>query len=92
MDLGVVINSNLKWDDQVNQAMLKATSILGKLKRTICRLERPVTSQTTYVRPHLEYCSSSCNPYNEPRRANLVLTTLEISRKKGELIQFFKIL
>ena len=27
-DLGVVVNNKLKWDDQVYQARLKATSIL----------------------------------------------------------------
>ena len=33
-DLGVIVNSKLKWDDQDNQAFLKATSVLGMLKRT----------------------------------------------------------
>ena len=31
-DLGVIMNSKLKWDDQVNQAALKATSVLGMLE------------------------------------------------------------
>ena len=33
-DLGVIINSKLKWNEQVDQATLKANSVLGMLKRT----------------------------------------------------------
>ena len=59
-DLGVYINSKLKWDDQVDQASLKATSVLGMLKRTFVHRNARllVKLYTTYVRPHLEYCSS----------------------------------
>jgi hypothetical protein len=37
-DLGMIVNSKLKWDDQVNQAALKATSVLGMLKRTFVQI------------------------------------------------------
>ena len=33
-DLWVIVNIKLKWDHQVIQAVLKATSFLGMLKRT----------------------------------------------------------
>ena len=66
-DLGVYINSKLKWDDQVDQASLKATSVLGMLKRTFVHWNARllVKLYTTYVRPHLEYCSSVWNPYRK---------------------------
>ena len=34
-DLGVYINSKLKWDDQIDQVSLKATFLLGMLKQTV---------------------------------------------------------
>ena len=37
-DLGLLINSKLKWDDQVDQAALKTTSVLGLLKQTVVHL------------------------------------------------------
>ena len=68
-DLGVYINSKLKWDDQVDQASLKATSVLGMLKRTFVywNARLLVKSYTTCVKPHLEYCSSVWNPYRKKR-------------------------
>ena len=33
-DLGIYINSNVKWADQINKATNKAYSVLGTLKRT----------------------------------------------------------
>ena len=59
-DLEVYINSKLKWDYQFDQASLKATSVLGMLKRTFIHLNARFLLKlySTYVRPHLEYCSS----------------------------------
>ena len=66
-DLGVVINNKLKWDDQVDQATLKATAVLGMLKRTFVHWNAQMFIRLfdTYVRPHLEYCSSVWNPYRK---------------------------
>ena len=66
-DLGVIVNSKLKWDDQVNQAALKATSVLGMLKRTFVHWSADLFLRLypTYVRPHLEYCSTVWNPYKK---------------------------
>ena len=119
-DLGVVINNKLKWDDQVDQATLKANSVLGTLKRTFVHWNARVLIKlfTTYVRHHIEYWSSVWNPYRkkdikkleqvqrratklvhelrhlnyESRLVNLGMTTLEVRRERGDLIQFFKIL
>ena len=56
-DIGVVINTKLKCDDQVDQAKLKANSVLGMLKRTFVHWNARILIKlfTTYVRPHLEY-------------------------------------
>ena len=63
----LVVNCKLKWDDLVDQATLKATSILVILKRTFVHWNARLLLKlfTTYVRPHLEYFSSVCNPYRK---------------------------
>ena len=84
-DLGVYINSKLKWDDQVDQASLKATSVLGMLKRTFVHWNARllVKLYTTYIRPHLEYCSSVWNPYRKKDIKKLE----QVQRKATKLYQ-----
>ena len=57
-DLGVIIYSKLKWNEQVY-------SVLGMLKRSFVHWNAQLLVKlfTTCVRPHLEYCSSVWNPY-----------------------------
>ena len=66
-DLGVLINSKLKCDDQMDQAALKATSVLDIFKRTFVHWNASllVKLYRTYVWPHLEYCSLLWNPYRK---------------------------
>ena len=60
------MNSKLKWDDQVNHAAFKATSVLGMLNRTFVHwiADLFLRLYPTYVRPHLEYYSSVWKPPN----------------------------
>jgi hypothetical protein len=64
-DLGVVLNNKLKWNDHIDQAVLKANSVIGMLKRSFkfwnCRIFKQL--YTSLVRPHLEYCSAVWNPH-----------------------------
>ena len=64
-DLGVVLNNKLKWNDHVDQLILKANSVIGMLKRSFkywnCKTFKQL--YTSLVRPHLEYCSAVWNPH-----------------------------
>jgi hypothetical protein len=64
-DLGVYISSDLKSHGQVNQAVSKANSMLGALKRTFTSrgVEMWKRLYTTYIRPHLEFAVPAWCPY-----------------------------
>jgi hypothetical protein len=66
-DLGIQLQSDLKWDEQVKIACANANKTLGMLHNTFkCWDERMLrTLYSTYVRPHLEYAVSVWAPYNE---------------------------
>ena len=76
-DLGVYINSNLKFDSHVKMAAKKANSVLGMLKRAF-RFWNEKTFKilyTTFVRPHLEYAAPAWSPYR--RKDILVLEKIQ---------------
>jgi hypothetical protein len=64
-DLGVYVSSDLKCRDQVNQAVNKANSMLGILKRTFTHrgVELWKRLYTTYIRSHLEFAVPAWCPY-----------------------------
>jgi len=64
-DLGVWISKDLKWSKQCNTAANKAMSVLGMIKRSFSHfsIESFKILYNTYVRPHLEYCVQTWNPY-----------------------------
>ena len=67
-DLGIYINSTLKFDSQVQESAKKAYSILGILKRTLFRYWKEHTFIklfTAFVRPHFEYAAPTWSPYKK---------------------------
>ena len=50
-DLGVVLNNKLKWNDHIDQSILKANSVIGMLKRSFkywnCRAALYVINETS---------------------------------------------
>ena len=66
-DLGVHINSNLKFDSHCSFAAKKANSVLGMLRRTFRCWNHNSLLQlyTTFVRPHLEYAAPVWSPYRK---------------------------
>jgi len=63
--LGVIFNRDLKVGTQCRAAASKANQMLGRIKKNFQWLT-PRTLRilyTTYVRPHLDYCSPAWNPY-----------------------------
>jgi hypothetical protein len=62
-DLGVIINERLDWSDHIAHMKAKAYKTLGMLKRAFRTWDSHNFRilYSTYVRPHLEYCSSVWN-------------------------------
>ena len=64
-DLGVTLDSELKFRDHMNIKINKANSMAGLIRRSFDYLDGPLFRQlfTTLVRPHLEYCQSVWSPH-----------------------------
>jgi len=63
-DLGVLIDSELSFEEHISKQVKKANSILGVIRRGFEDLS-PRTFYilyTTFVRPHLEYAQSVWSP------------------------------
>ena len=56
-DLGVILDAELKFDENISVKVKKANAIAGLIRRTFSLLGGPLFKKlfTTFVRPHLEY-------------------------------------
>lgn len=65
VDLGVIMQSNLKWNKQCLSKVNTANRILGMIKRTFkCRSRKIILPlYKTLVRPHLDYCVCIWRPH-----------------------------
>ena len=119
-DLGVIIDSNLKFHTHTAAASKKANQILGIIKKSYTTRDK-LTITLLYkamVRPHLEYGNTIWGPYYqsdikmiesiqrratklvpglkdksyEERLKELKLPSLVYRRRRGDLIQMFKII
>ena len=65
--LGIKIQHNLKWENQVKSAVSKATNLLNLLRRNMygCSRDSKARAYTALVRPHLEYASPVWNPHEQ---------------------------
>ena len=63
--LGTYLQSDLRWNKQVNHAKNKATRTLNFLKRNFHHTSSSVKEKLfdTLVRPHLDYASAAWDPY-----------------------------
>ena len=65
--LGVELQSNLSWNRHIDQAVKKANSMLGFVRRNL-RVSNEHTKTSAYrsmVRPLLQYCSTVWSPYTQ---------------------------
>ena len=119
-DIGVTVDSELKFDRHIAEKVMKANRVLGMIKRSFTHIDMYTfkTLYTAQVRPHLEYAASVWSPAqkklttlieNVQRRATklvpglanqeytdrlraLDLPSLAFRRRRGDLIETFKIL
>ena len=119
-DLGVTVDSELKFDRHIAEKVMKANRVLGMIKRSFTHIDMYTfkTLYTAQVRPHLEYAAFVWSPAqkklttlieNVQRRATklvpglanqeytdrlraLDLPSLAFRRRRGDMIETFKIL
>lgn len=78
--LGVIISSDLKWNQHIAYIQKKAMRSLGYLRRTLRKSTQEIKllAYKTYVRPILEYASTVWDPYTK-----LNITKLENIQRKA---------
>ena len=64
-DLGVIVDSDLKFEEHISAKIKKANSIVGLIRRTFSFLDCTLFKKLyiTFVRPHLEYAQVVWSPY-----------------------------
>ena len=87
-DLGVIINNNRKFKDQVSSAAKKANKTLGMIKRNFKYVIKQAFEVLygTLVRPQLEYAVHLWSPYQTGLREKLERT----QRRATKLVRNIK--
>lgn len=64
-DLGIIVDSSMKWSEQCNAAVKNAISTLGIIRRHIKSRRKDIIIKLykSLVRPKLEYCIQAWCPY-----------------------------
>ena len=75
-DLGVLIDSQLSFKDQISMAVLKANRVLGVIRRMIVNInnETMVFLFKGLIWPILEYGQAAWSPYKLGERRKLVFS------------------
>ena len=87
-DLGVLIDTDLKFNEHINSKVKKANMMVGLIRRSFSFLDGALFKIlfTTHVRPHLEYCQSVWSPHLKKD-----ITIIENVQRRGtKLINGFK--
>ena len=87
-DLGVIIDSELKFDDHISSKVNKANSIIGLIRRSFSFLDPLLFKKlyVTFARPHLEYAQSVWSPHLKKH-----INKLEnVQRRATKLVDGFK--
>ena len=78
--LGITINSNLNWDEHINNTTTKANKTLGFLRRNLKISSKNVKEKAynSLVRPLVEYASTVWDPYTKAK-----IHQLEMVQRRG---------
>ena len=66
-DLGVTIDSELRFEEHISKKVSKANSIAGLIRRSFAHLDGTLFKRlyTAFVRPHLEYAQAVWSPMSQ---------------------------
>ena len=80
--VGVMVNSRLHWNQQIDQIIAAANRMLGFLRRLLykCPQHLKEKTYTAIVRAKLEYCSSIWDPYQPKHIDKLEMTQRRAAR------------
>ena len=103
-DVGVMVSSNLKPDEQIHRCVAKANSMVGMIRRTFTYIDSDIFLKTykVFVRPILEYCQEVWSPFlqkdideieNVQRRATKLIPGLRemTYEERLEKLKLFKL-
>src|SRR3989442_80106 len=87
-DLGVLIDSDLSFDDHINDKINTANKMLGIIRRNFVDLDNKsfLLLYTCLVRSHLEYAAPVWNPYKK----GLIRDIESIQKRAAKLIRIWK--
>ena len=87
-DLGVIIDSNLTFEQHISQKVMKANAIMGSIRRAFTFLDKNLFRKlfVTFVRPHLEYAQSVWAPHSA-KHVNMIES---VQQRATRLVNDFK--
>jgi len=87
-DLGVIIDSNLTFEDYITEKVNKAYCVLGIIKRNFEHISKEafVLLYKSMVRSHLEFSNSVWSPY----RVGLTEKIEKVQKRATKLVQSCK--
>ncbi|XP_065642744.1 uncharacterized protein LOC136074366 [Hydra vulgaris] len=87
-DLGVMMQSNLKWTSHIDNGVGKSNQMLALIKQTFKYFDSNMANKiyTTFVRPHLEFTIQVWCPYLKQD----ILKLEKVQRRATKLVPAFK--
>ena len=85
-DLGVIVESSMKWSEQCNAAVKSANSTLGIIRRHIKSRKKDIIIKLykSLVRPKLEFCVQAWCPYQRKDIENIERVQHRATKLIGE--------
>ena len=84
-DLGLIVDSELKFEDHITRIVKKANSVMGMIRRNFAFLDTDMFKQlfVAIARPHLEYGATVWNPHLNKAALRVWCYSMEPSLQQG---------